>query len=63
MRFRFTVTAERDIEEIGDYIARDNPARAVSFVEELAEKCHRLVEYPAAAPLRPEFGDDLRSAR
>jgi hypothetical protein len=22
MRFRFTVTAERDIEEIGDYIAR-----------------------------------------
>jgi toxin ParE1/3/4 len=60
MRFRFTATAERDIEEIGDYIARDNPARAVSFIEELTEKCHRLVEHPAVAPLRPEFGDGVR---
>ena len=60
MRFRFTVAAERDIEEIGDYIARDNPARAVTFIEALTEKCRRLIEQPAAAPLRPEFGDDVR---
>ena len=62
MRFRFTVRAERDIEEIGDYIAHDNPARAVTFIEELTEQCRRLVEHPAAAPLRPEFGDGVRMA-
>lgn len=60
MRFRFTVAAERDIEEIGDYIARDNPARAVTFIDSLTEKCHRLTEQPAAAPLRHEFGDGIR---
>jgi toxin ParE1/3/4 len=60
MRFRFTVEAERDIEDIGDYIARDSPARAVAFIEALTEKCHRITEQPAAAPLRPEFGDDVR---
>lgn len=60
MRFRFTVTAEQDVEEIGDYIARDNPARAVTFIEALTERCRRLVEQPAAAPLRPELGNGVR---
>lgn len=60
MRFRFTVAAERDIEEIGDCIARDNPVRAVTFIEALTEKCCRLTEQPAGAPLRPEFGAGVR---
>ena len=60
MRFCFTVMAERDIEEIGDYIARDNPARAVTFIEALTAQCRRLTEQPAAAPLRPELGDGVR---
>ena len=60
MRFRFTVRAERDIEEIGDYIAQDNPVRAVTFIEALTEKCHHLIEQPESAPLRREFGDDVR---
>lgn len=60
MRFRFTLRAERDIEEIGNYIARDNPAQAVIFIEALTAKCHRLVEHPAAAPLRAEFGNGIR---
>jgi plasmid stabilization system protein ParE len=32
MRFRFSRRAEADLEEITAYIARDNPARPVSFV-------------------------------
>jgi toxin ParE1/3/4 len=60
MRFRFTVAAERDVEEISDYIARDNPVRAVTFIEALTERCHLLTEQPAAAPLRPEFGNGVR---
>jgi toxin ParE1/3/4 len=63
MRFRFTKRAARDIEEIGDYIARDNPARAVSFIEALSEKCRRLTEQPAAAPLRAELGQGVRMIR
>jgi len=60
MRFRFSVADERDVEEIGDSIARDNPARAVTFIEALTERCHLLIEQPAAAPLRPEFGNGVR---
>ena len=60
MRFRFTRKAERDIEEIGDFIARDNPMRAVTFISELTERCAELIEHPAAAPLRPEFGPEVR---
>ena len=51
-----------DLEEIGDYIARDNPARAVSFVEELREACKRLPESPESHPTRSEFGAGLRVA-
>jgi plasmid stabilization system protein ParE len=43
--------AERDLEAIGDYIARDNPQRAISFVREIREQCVQLAEMPAAAPL------------
>lgn len=32
-------TAGAELEAIGDYIARNNPPRAVSFVRELREKC------------------------
>jgi len=60
MRFRFTVAAEQDIEEIGDYIARDNPTLAITFIEALTERCRQLIDQPAASPLRPEFGDGVR---
>jgi plasmid stabilization system protein ParE len=47
-----TITAEAigDLEAIGDYIARDNPDRAVSFVGELREKCLGLAEFPGRFP-------------
>jgi len=38
----FSPRAARDLEEIGDYIARDNPLRAVSFLNELLETCGKL---------------------
>jgi len=62
MRFRFSRRAGSDIEEIGDYIARDNPARAVTFISELRAHCRRLADFPEAAPLRPGVGDDVRMA-
>ncbi len=60
MPFRFSRKAEADLDEITAYIARDNPARAVSFVRELRERCRRLVTFPEAAPLRPDLGNSIR---
>ena len=38
----FTPLAETDIEEIGDYIALDNPARALTFIQEIRAQCQKL---------------------
>jgi toxin ParE1/3/4 len=52
--------AEIDLEEIGDYIAADNPARAVSFVRELRVHFERIAQAPLAYPQRSELGDAVR---
>jgi plasmid stabilization system protein ParE len=39
--------AKCHLEAIGDYIARDNPARALSFLQESRSKCTGLTEMPA----------------
>ena len=36
--------AERDLDGIKDYIARDNPRRALSFIRELRRVCERLAD-------------------
>lgn len=47
--------AERDLETIGDYIARDNPGRALSFIQELLARCRTLARAPDAFPLVPRY--------
>jgi len=49
----FTRLADRDLEEIGDTIARDNPVRAMSFIREMRTRCERLTDQPLTAPRRP----------
>lgn len=56
----FSVEAEYDLEEIGDYIAADNPTRALSFVQELRNRCRKVGEAPLAHRARPELGDGVR---
>jgi plasmid stabilization system protein ParE len=46
MQVVFSELAERDLEEIGDYIAADSPSRAVSFVREVREHCTRIGRSP-----------------
>ncbi len=60
MRCSFSPLAEFDLEEIGDYIARDNPSRALSFVREIRELCEDIKDMPEAYPLRPDLGDNIR---
>ncbi len=62
MRLRFSRRAERDIQNIGDFIARDNPSRAFSFVRELRTRCRQLTRVPEASPLRPQYGAGIRMA-
>jgi toxin ParE1/3/4 len=45
---RFSPRAERDLEDIADYIAQDNSPRALSFVRELRGRCDKLGISPHA---------------
>lgn len=61
MRIIITPLAEHDLESIGDYIARDNPARAITFVRELRAQCERIASNPLGYRQRQELGDSIRS--
>ena len=61
MRLAFTSLAEQDLEAIGDYIAVDNPKRALDFVRELRKQCRRIAQNPLAYRLRSELAEGLRS--
>ncbi len=55
MIVRLLPDAEDDLEAIGDYIARDAPLRAISFVAELREACNALAHMPLPFPLVPRY--------
>jgi plasmid stabilization system protein ParE len=55
MNVHLSAEAEQDLERIADYIARDNPPRAVSFLQELRVKCLALADMPERFPLVPRY--------
>lgn len=55
MRLAFTDAAERELEAIGDYIARDNPARALGFIRELRNDCALLGSMAERSPLLARY--------
>lgn len=61
MKLGISPLAEQDIEAIGDYIAQDNPVRAVSFTEELFQQCLLIAESPVIYKERPELGHSVRT--
>jgi toxin ParE1/3/4 len=62
-RCRFSALAVSDLEAIGDFIARDNPRRAVTFVRGLQDYCHQqITARPSSFPLREDLGRSLRMA-
>ena len=50
-----------DLAEIGAYIARDNPARAATFVTSLVARCEKIGQNPSGGRLRPEIAEEIRS--
>lgn len=55
MRVELAEEAERNLEEIGDYIAHASPARAETFTRALREAALALGHAPRAYPLVPRF--------
>jgi len=54
--------ARADLRDIGDFIARDRPIRARTFVGELLETCRGLAVFPEKWPIERAFSDVARRA-
>ena len=63
MTYQLLPAARADLIEIGDFIALDNPARALSFIAEIEATMATIAERPSSFPARNELATDLRSAR
>jgi toxin ParE1/3/4 len=61
-RLLLSPRAAADLEDIAEYIARDNPARAATFVEELEATCRAVAAAPDIYPARPDLAPGLRMA-
>ena len=61
MRVEFSPRAYADLENIGDHIAKDNPANANSFVNKLIDRCLDISHAPEGYIKRPELGRNIRS--
>ncbi len=61
MRREISPAAEEDLVEIAEFIARDNPARALTFVDERKQACGRLIDHPRSGVERSDLRRGLRS--
>lgn len=61
-RYRLRPRAIEDLESIGDFIAADNPVRAVSFIQEIENLCARIAQQPRTFPRRDDLAPGLRQA-
>ena len=53
-------TAIADLKSIAGYIARDNPSRAISFIEEIRVAIRIWAENPLAGRERSDIAEGLR---
>lgn len=61
MIVRFSVEAKADLAQIADFIAADDPERAIGFVDELAVSCLALGDFPKRFPLVERYAErDVR---
>lgn len=58
MKVVLSSEAVADLRRIGQFIARDNPRRAASFVDQLRETAKRLAAFPQSFPLVPRYERD-----
>jgi plasmid stabilization system protein ParE len=51
MRVVYTGQARAELRQIGEWIGRDSPRRAASFLEELRARCRSLTTFPGRFPV------------
>ncbi|HZS80062.1 MAG TPA: type II toxin-antitoxin system RelE/ParE family toxin [Herbaspirillum sp.] len=62
MRIELSRYIEGDLDAIADFIAQDNPQRAVTFIQDIRERFHEVQCEPLIYRLRPDIGEDARMA-
>lgn len=60
MQLEFSRFVESDLDAIADYIAQDNPHRAITFIQEIRAKFHAIRHSPLQYQLRPDIGKGAR---
>jgi toxin ParE1/3/4 len=60
MEVVFSPVALADLLEIGSYNARDNPTRALRFVDELETHCQQLGQALVIDVQRPDLAEGIR---
>ncbi|HJU19356.1 MAG TPA: type II toxin-antitoxin system RelE/ParE family toxin [Stellaceae bacterium] len=58
----FSPRAAADLDEIAAYIARDNPGRAATFIDELEAQCKAVARAPLNYPAREDLAAGVRMA-
>ena len=58
---RFSPQSQRDLNDIGDYIAKDSPQNAARFVARLEQHCELIAQQPLIGRIRDEVRPGLRS--
>jgi toxin ParE1/3/4 len=61
-RLRLTPEAEKDLEEITNFIAADDFAAANRLIDSIEAKCQSLAEMPSMGRGREELAPNLRSS-
>jgi toxin ParE1/3/4 len=56
-----TQEAEQDLDQIEEYIGRDNPVAALKYIQRLTDRFEQLAVYPGVGRARPEYGQGVRS--
>lgn len=62
MKLIIKSVVRKDLRDIADYIARDNPQRARTFAAELSAKVQEVAERPYSFPEHEEWTAGFRSA-
>jgi len=62
MRVELSGFVEADLEATADWIAEDNPPRAVSFIRDIRAAFRRIGDGPQHYQLRPDIAEDARLA-
>ena len=61
-KFIVAPSAQQDLSDIFDYIARDKPFAAANWIDTIEEKCELIASTPEFGEKRTEYGPDIRSS-